>query len=188
MRRPIPSLLATLAIAWSTSLQAQVPDWVTQILTAAQLPIATTEARREGIASEEIRAVLEAMGRSGIPAYEATLVIDTARVLRREHGPMDNFGAFVQSQLAAGKRGRDLAAAIRAEHARQGRGRGAGRGGQDQSRATNDSARGRGTGRPDAARGRGRGNPPPTAEHAPAPDPMTSDPGRRPGDPAPLQH
>ena len=130
MRRPIPSLLATLAIAWSTSLEAQVPDWVTQILTAAQLPLVTTEARREGIASEEIRAVLEAMGRSGIPAYEATLVIDTARAVRREHGPMDNFGAFVQSQLAAGKRGRDLAAAIRAEHARQGRGRGAGRGGR----------------------------------------------------------
>jgi len=167
MRRPIPSLLATLAIAWSTSLEAQVPDWVTQILTAAQLPIVTTEARREGIASEEIRAVLEAMGRSGIPAHEATLVIDTARVVRREHGPVDNFGAFVQSQLAAGKRGRDLAAAIRAEHARQGRGRGAGRGGQDQSRATNDSARGRGTGRPDAARGRGRGNPPPAADPVP---------------------
>src|SRR5688500_12726820 len=122
MRRPIPSLLATLAIAWSTSLQAQVPDWVTQILTAAPRPIVTTEARREGIDSEEIRAVLEAMGRSGIPAHEATLVIDTARAVRRDHGPVDNFGAFVQSQLAAGKRGRDLAAAIRAEHARQGRG------------------------------------------------------------------
>jgi len=188
MRRPIPSLLATLAIAWSTSLQAQIPDWVTQILTAAQLPIVTTEARREGIASEEIRAVLEAMGRSGIPAYEATLVIDTARAARREHGPVDNFGAFVQSQLAAGKRGRDLAAAIRAEHARRGRGRGAGRGGQDQPRATNDSARGRSTGRPDAARGRGRGNPPPAAEQAPAPDPMPTDPGRPSGDPVPLQH
>src|SRR5688500_2712532 len=188
MRRPIPSLLATLAIASSTSLQAQVPDWVTQILTAAQLPIVTTEARREGIASEEIRAVLEAMGRSGIPAHEATLVLDTARAVRREHGPVANLDAFVQSQLAAGKRGRDLAAAIRAEHARQGRGRGAGRGGQDQSRAINDSARGRGTGRPDAARGRGRGNPPPAAEQAPAPDPMPTDPGRRPGDPVPLQH
>ena len=188
MRRRIPSLLATLAIAWSTSLEAQVPDWVTQILTAAQLPIATTEARREGIASEEIRAVLEAMGRSGIPAYEATLVIDTARAVRREHGPVDNFGAFVQSQLAAGKRGRDLAAAIRAEHARRGRGRGAARGGQDQSRTPNDTVRGRGAGRPDAARGRGRGNPPPADEQAPAPGPMTTDPGRRPGDPVQFQH
>src|SRR5687767_15243513 len=97
------------------------------------------------------------MGRSGIPAYEATLVIDTARVVRREHGPVDNFGAFVQSQLAQGKRGRELAAAIRAEHARSGKGnagrgaRGAGRQNDDTTAAGNRRGQGR-----DTARGRGR--------------------------------
>src|SRR5687768_476316 len=149
MRRHVPALLVALTFASATPLHAQVPDWVTQILTAAQLPMVTAEARREGVASEEIRAVLEAMGRAGVPAHEATAVIDTARVARREHGSMDNFGAFVQAQLAAGKRGRELSAAIRAEHARLGRGGGRGNAARD--------AGGRGD---DAARGRGRGTPP----------------------------
>ena len=142
--RRIPSLVAALTIAGSAPVHAQVPEWVTQILTAAQLPVVTTAARSEGVPNEEIRAILDAMGRSGVPAHEATAVIDTARAVRREHGPVDNFGAFVQSQLAAGKRGRELAAAIRTEHARLGRGRGAGRGGQAQPGGTATPARGRG--------------------------------------------
>src|SRR5688500_15441951 len=186
-RHTIPFVFA-LSLAWVAPAGAQLPDWVSDILVAARLPVVADSARREGTANESIRDVLEAMTKSRLPAHEATVILDSARAARREHGPVDNFGAFVQSQLAAGKRGRDLAAAIRAEHARRGRGRGAGRGGQDQPRATNDSARGRGAGRPDAARGRGRGNPPPAAEQAPAPDPMPTDPGRRPGDPVPLQH
>ena len=177
MRHHVPALLVVLSIASVRPVHAQAPEWVNQILAAARLPLVTAEARREGVASEEIRSVLDAMGRAGVPAHEAAAVIDTARVARREHGSMDNFGAFVQSQLAAGKRGRELSAAIRAEHARTGRGRGnaardAGRPGQ----RTADSARGRGrssvppAGQSDARnprtqdnRGRGRGAPvPPT--------------------------
>ena len=150
MRCHVPALLAALSIASATPLHAQVPEWVTQILTAAQLPLVTTEARREGVANEEIRAALEAMRSARVPAHEATAVIDTARVARREHGSVDNFGAFVQSQLAAGKRGRELSAAIRAEHARLGRGRGnAARNPRDRTRD-------------DTLRALGRGNPPPT--------------------------
>jgi hypothetical protein len=59
---------------------------------------------------------------SGVPDEEVQSVIEAASV--REHGPVDNFGAFVQDQLAAGLRGRDLAAAIHAEHARRGIGKG----------------------------------------------------------------
>ena len=169
MRRHVPALLVALSLASATPLHAQVPDWVTQIITAAQLPMVTAEARREGVASEEIRAVLEAMGRAGVPAHEATAVIDTARVARREHGSMDNFGAFVQAQLAAGKRGRELSAAIRAEHARLGRGRGRGNAARDAGGRGGDSARGRGRGAPpdvripatQGNRGRGRGAPVP---------------------------
>lgn len=124
MHRRIPFLLLALSLGASAPLRAQIPDWVTQILTAAQLPVTTAEARREGAPNDEIRAVLDAMNKANIPASEAKVVIDTARVARREHGPVDNFGAFVQSQLAAGKRGRELAAAIRAEHARVGKGKG----------------------------------------------------------------
>lgn len=124
MRRLLHALPVALLLGSSARLPAQQPDWVTQLLTAARLPVATAEARRDGVAGTDIRAVLDAMIRTKVPASEATAVIDTARVLQREHGPVDNFGAFVQSQLAAGKRGPALAAAIRAEHARQGKGKG----------------------------------------------------------------
>lgn len=170
MRHPISALLAALSMGAAAPLQAQqVPAWVNQILTAANLPLVTTEARREGVASEEIRAVLDAMGRAGVPAHEAAAVIDTARVARRDHGATDNFGAFVQTQLAAGKRGRELSAAIRAEHARVGKGRGnAGRGAGAQGRGrSGDTARrdrdSVGVGQPDPrtqGRGRGRGGVP----------------------------
>lgn len=122
MIRRTAALLAVSLIGWSTPSFAQVPDWVNQILAAAQLPVVASEARREGIAVDEIRKVLDAMRNAGVPAYEATTLIETERQAHREHGPTDNFGAFVQAQLAAGKRGQDLAAAIRAEHARQGKG------------------------------------------------------------------
>lgn len=122
MRRLLHALPVALLIGWSAPLPAQQADWVNQLLTAARLPVATAEARREGVASTDIRAVLDAMIRAKVPASEATLVIDTTRIVQREQGPVNNFGAFVQSQLAAGKRGPALAAAIRAEHARQGKG------------------------------------------------------------------
>lgn len=122
MIRKTAVLLAVSLMGWSTPSFAQVPDWVNQVLAAAQLPVATSEARREGIAAAEIRKVLDAMRNAGVPAYEATTLIETERQAHREHGPTDNFGAFVQGQLAAGKRGQELAAAIRAEHARMGKG------------------------------------------------------------------
>ena len=162
MRRRLAAAFTGLALAWVAPARAQVPDWVSQILTAAELPVATAEARREGVKSDDIRGVLDVLMKSRVPAHEATAVIDTARAVRREHGPVDNFGAFVQSQLAAGKRGRELAAAIRAEHARQGRGN-AGRPGASQDRGRSDSAR-------DSARGRGRSDARPGA------------PGRKPED------
>lgn len=160
MRRLAHALPLALLIGWSAPVPAQQSDWVNQLLTAARLPVSTAEARRDGVASTDIRAVLDAMIRSKLPAYEATAVIDTARVLQREQGPVDNFGAFVQSQLAAGKRGPALAAAIRAEHARQGKGnaakRAANRGRNDTADADDrddDAER-----RSDSAKTHGRGN------------------------------
>jgi hypothetical protein len=135
------ALLAAAIVGWSTPSFAQVPDWVNQILAAAQLPVVASEARREGIAVDEIRKVLDAMRNAGVPAYEATTLIETERKAHRENGPADNFGAFVQSQLAAGKRGQELAAAIRQEHARQGKGNAA-------KKAKDENADNRGRGRP----------------------------------------
>ena len=173
MRRLLHALPVALLIGWNAPLRAQQPDWVNQLLTAARLPVATAEARRDGVASTDIRAVLDAMIRSKVPAYEATAVIDTTRVLRREQGPVDNFGAFVQSQLAAGKRGPALAAAIRAEHARQGKGnaaKGAANRGRNEARDDDDERDDDGKrsddrkrdddrkGDDDSAKARGRGN------------------------------
>ncbi len=146
MSRPIPVLLVALLLGSSTPLRAQLPEWVDQLLTAAQLPVVAADGRREGIPSNEIRAALDAMNRAGMPAHEAKVVMDTARMARRDHGAVDNFGAFVQAQLAAGKRGQALAAAIRAEHMRQGKGRaahdgpGEGRGKPDEARGKRDTA------------------------------------------------
>lgn len=149
MIRKSAALLAVTLIGWSTPSFAQVPDWVNQVLAAAQLPMAASEARREGIAADEIRKVLDALRNAGVPAYEATTLIETERQAHRENGPADNFGAFVQAQLAAGKRRQELAAAIRAEHARQGKGNAA-----KKAKGENDDDRGQGQ-KPDN-RGRGR--------------------------------
>jgi hypothetical protein len=161
MRRLLHALPVVLLAGWGAPLPAQQADWVSQLLTAAQLPVATAEARRAGVTSTDIRSVLDAMIRSKVPAYEATALIDTARVLQREQGPVDNFGAFVQSQLAAGKRGPALAAAIRAEHARQGKGnaakgaanRGGGTIDREHPEMNDDKMRG-----DDSAKAHGRGN------------------------------
>ena len=123
MRLRNAALLVGFSVVASAPLSAQAqPSWVEQLLEAARLPVEAASARREGVASEEIRSVLEAMRTARVPAHEAVTVMDTARAARAEHGPVDNFGAFVQSQLASGKRGRELAAAIRAEHGRSGKG------------------------------------------------------------------
>lgn len=151
MRRQLSAVIVS-TFVFSTPVLAQ-QDWVRDLLLAAQLPIVALDARNEGIPDNEISAILDAIRRNGLPAREATLILDTVRVVRRDHGPTDNFGAFVQSQLAAGKRGTDLAAAIRAEHARMGKGRGNGKPRMDDAdrRGRDDDASGR---RENEARGR----------------------------------
>lgn len=146
MRRPLSAVIVA-TLVFSTPAVAQ-EDWVRDLLLAAQLPIVAFDARNEGISNGDIGAILDAIRRNGLPAREAMLILDTVRVVRRDHGPTDNFGAFVQSQLAAGKRGTALAAAIRAEHVRMGKGRG------NTNPRVNDANKGRGN----APAGRGRGD------------------------------
>ena len=171
MHHRLPALLLCVALGWSSPIDAQLPDWVNDILVAARLPVVADEARREGAASDEIREVLEAMSRARVPAHEATVVLDSARAVRRDHGPVDNFGAFVQAQLAEGKRGRELAAAIRAEHARRGKGD-AGRGGRGGARSgdgdsdDNDDDDSDGRNRKDRATRRNEAGPPARADSA----------------------
>ena len=94
------------------------------ILRAIDLPRAAAELREAGVPIDEVRRTIETARRQQIPAAETEEVLSETSRAVEEHGPIDNFGAFVQAQLDGGLRGRDLAAAIRAEHERMGIGRG----------------------------------------------------------------
>jgi hypothetical protein len=158
MRRKIPVLLIALSVGWSAPVPAQRSDWVNQILSAALLPVVTTQARRDGVSDADIRSAIDAMSRAGLSAHEATTVFDNERTYRREHGPVDNFGSFVQDQLKAGKRGPELAAAIRAEHMRQGKGNSMK--GRDRDREDDDAdKKDKDKDKNEGNRGKGRGRP-----------------------------
>src|SRR5574339_393269 len=107
MSRPTSCLMFALAASLATSLPAQTPDWVTRGLEASNLPVSTSEARKEGASNTDIQQVREVLQKEKVPADQAREVIDEERAARREHGPVDNFGAFVQARLQQGLRGRD---------------------------------------------------------------------------------
>lgn len=137
------------------------------------IPRKADEIRRSGVPDSTLRGVLDVIIKEKLPAEEAAVILETEAEAAREHGPTDNFGAFVQSQLAAGKRGRELAAAIRAEHQARGKGKPAKAGREerddephardgrpdDAGKRNDDKAKG---GRPDDAGAKGKANKPET--------------------------
>jgi hypothetical protein len=106
------------------------------------LPSRADEVRKAGVPDSTVQRVIEIFGQKRVPPEEAEQILITERDAAREHGPTDNFGAFVQARLDEGLRGRELAAAIRAEHAARGKGRG------------NAGNAGRGNRPPEAGRGK----------------------------------
>jgi len=116
--------LASLAVAVPFG---QVADLGAAILEALRLPALVTEARRAGVTETAVRDVLDGLRRRGLPADEAALVLREEVDAVNAGEPKDNFGGFVQQQLAAGLRGRALAEAIRAEHRARGIGHPEGR-------------------------------------------------------------
>lgn len=150
-------VLAAVALAIAAPVAAQdSPNTIEGLLKAIRLPQETQEARILGVPERDIRTILTTGREQRVPAGVLTEVLVVENESIREHGPVDNFGAFVQAQLQQGKRGRDLAAAIRAEHAARGKGKGAirGHGGAspvNPSEGASDGAKGRsGERRPDA--------------------------------------
>ena len=144
-----PFTLLSFAVCISLPCHGQAQDSLQQaVLRAIDLPRAAEELRRAGVPVEEVRTAIETARRRQMPAAEAEEVLaETSRAVE-ENGPIENFGAFVQAQLDSGLRGRDLAAAIRAEHQRMGIGRGRrldrpGEGGRGRNQ-------GQGQGRPEA--------------------------------------
>ncbi len=95
-----------------------------RLLRAARLPREAQECRRKGVTDADMKETLRAAKRKGLKADETADLTSEQRKAIDEHGPVDNFGAFVQSKLDEGLRGRELAAAIRAEHAKRGKGKG----------------------------------------------------------------
>jgi DNA repair exonuclease SbcCD ATPase subunit len=83
------------------------------ILLVIDLPIATDEARTAGIEEAEISVVLDAAVIAGLPASEVTEVIDEETEVVKAKGKRKAFGQWVKQQIAEGKRGKELAAAIK---------------------------------------------------------------------------
>jgi hypothetical protein len=118
-------LVAATLLPWgSLGAQSQPLDSaaVAALMRVLRLPRTTADARQAGVPDSAIRVVLDQIRRRGLPAGDAQEAVEAETEAIRAGAPKDNFGAFVQAQLAAGKRGRALAEAIRAEHARQGHG------------------------------------------------------------------
>jgi len=176
------ALLAT-PLAAQTAADSAVLKATQRVQAILGMPRRADEARRAGVPDTTIRSVIDILARNKVPPEEAVEILGTAGESAAEHGPTDNFGAFVQAQLAAGKRGRDLSAAIRAEHQARGKGRPTNAGGGDAAGGKRPEATG---GRPDGAgqggrpAGAGQGGRP-EAAGAKRPDAAT---GGRPAQPA----
>lgn len=102
-----------------------------RILGAMHLPLKVQALRKAGADDAAVKAGLKAARERKLEAREAADLFAVAVTSVKEHGPVDNFGAFVQTQLDAGLRGKDLAAAIRKEHEAHGKGKPDGKGKSD---------------------------------------------------------
>jgi len=114
-------LFASAAVAQKPRTPPPVPDSVKRLVAAAELPVAAAHARADGVPDAQVKTALDAMRSAKLRPDEARQVIEDERTARKANGPVDNFGAFVQTKLAAGLRGRQLANAIKAEHVARGK-------------------------------------------------------------------
>jgi hypothetical protein len=119
------TLLALAALVAPAGAQQPSQD-TSSIWDILNLPQTVEEGRRAGVPSGSIWGVLDSLRRRGVPAADAGQIIQDEVDAVKAGAPADNFGKYVNAQLARGLRGRELAAAIHAEHARRGIGRGRG--------------------------------------------------------------
>lgn len=141
--RPFLIFIAVAALAQPGSAQqTQRSAESALIANLLNLPLAVEAARRAGIPGGTIWDVLDSLRRRRVPAEDAEQILRGEVEAVERGAPKENFGAFVNAQLARGLRGRELAAAIHAEHARRGIGQGRGRGPD----ADKGKAKGRGRG------------------------------------------
>jgi len=117
------TILATALVAAPSAAQ-ESSGILASVLQALLVPRITQEARTLGVPESDIRAILDRARERRVPAAAVTELFESENKAIREHGPIDNFGAFVQRRLDEGLRGRDLAEAIRAERAAHGKDKG----------------------------------------------------------------
>ncbi len=133
-------LLAT--VAWAQEPEPARPDTgqprlenevsrVNEILKIIGLPGVAEQARDAGLPEEDIRTIFDEAEKRKLPPAETEILLRESGTAVAESGPVDNFGAFVQSKLDEGLRGRELADAIHAEHRLHGKGHAKGHGKRD---------------------------------------------------------
>lgn len=105
---------------------AEAPD----IVAALDLPVRAQEARDAGIEEAAVDEALKAAKEKKLKAKDSAELLGAASDAAKEHGNTDNFGSFVKSKLEEGLRGKDLAAAIKAEHVANGKGKAKGKDGE----------------------------------------------------------
>jgi hypothetical protein len=99
-------------------------DLQARIMLSLNLPTLAHELRVKGAAEGEVTATVSAFRVKEVAAFETAEVLLATVKAVDDKGPIENFGAFVKEQLADGKRGKDLADAIHAEHEKRGIGKG----------------------------------------------------------------
>lgn len=152
MKTLIWILVLATALAAAPSAAQESSGMLASVLKALRLPRTTQEARTLGVPESDIRAILDKAREKRVRAADVNELFEHENKAIREHGPVDNFGAFVQRRLDEGLRGRDLAEAIRAEHAAHGKGKGHG--------GMSEAEKGKGHEKtPAADKGKGKGQP-----------------------------
>lgn len=118
----LPSPTASTAVRTSLSASADLSAGVTisdqdaladDILAVIDLPLVAADAREAGIEESEIKEALETTRDSGLSASDASEVVAVEAEQTRKRGVKRGFGRWVRMQVAAGLRGKQLAAKIK---------------------------------------------------------------------------
>jgi hypothetical protein len=117
------TVVAAMVIAAPVMAQDSAQSLALELLQAARLPTVAREARGLGVPERDLQDIFATGRARGISAGSMASLFSEENDAIRANGRIDNFGAFVQERLNSGLRGRDLAAAIHAEHAARGMGR-----------------------------------------------------------------
>jgi hypothetical protein len=116
--------LAPLAALIASGAAAQQPAPRTTTTPPTTLAGIIEQSRRVGLPDTQVQGLYSRLLGRGVPEAEAQQVVAGEVETVRRGAAKQNFGAYVNQQIGRGLRGRDLSAAIKAEHQRRGVGGG----------------------------------------------------------------